>query len=103
MITVPINLPGDQRSILLIVIERENLDRMKKADPITLESGSLGGLVMPLVKYPANLSLLIAYEEDDVELYSLARKNDVFAIVEWLERGKVFDPKMDGPENVIKL
>ena len=89
-----INLDGLQQSILLVVIERDNFDRMKKADPITLESTQAGGLLPP-PSYPLNLSLLIAYEEDQDDLYRRAKKNAA-EMLKWLERGRVFIKGVDG-------
>jgi len=63
MLMSMINLDRLQQTILLVVIQRDNLDRMKKADPITLESTLAGGLLPP-PRYPLNLSILMAYEDD---------------------------------------
>jgi hypothetical protein len=102
MICAMLNVDFKQQSILFIVIEKENLDRMKKADPITLESVKSGG-VLGQPKYPKDFSMLIAYEEECAEIYNLAKRGDAFEILRFLERGRVFDPATDGAKNVIKL
>lgn len=96
-----INLDGLQQSILLVVIEHDNFDRMKKADPITLESTQAGGLLPP-PSYPLNLSLLIAYEEDQDDLYRRAKKNAA-EMLKWLERGRVFIKGVDGKSEAFRI
>jgi hypothetical protein len=91
-----------ERSILLVVFEKENLERMKKADPITLESIASGG-ILGLPKYPKDFNILIAYEEDDAELYRMAKVGDVGAMLRWLERGRVYDKDKDGKHHTMKL
>ena len=103
MIVSRLNFHHNKSSVLIVIIEKDNLDRMKRADPITIEGASRGGKVMPGILFPDNLSLLIAYEEDDVELYTLAKTGDLSALLHWLERGRKFDPKTDGPENVVPV
>lgn len=103
MIICAIDLPNPDRTILVMVIEKENLDRMRKGDPITLESAAMGGHVMPRIRHPENLSLLIAYEEDDVELYRMARSQDTVALLRYLERARTWKPEMDGKENMFSL
>jgi hypothetical protein len=103
MIICSIDLPSPDRTVLVIVMEKDNLDRMRRADPITLESRSMGGHVMPKIRHPENLSLLIAYEEDDVALYRLARSGDMLGLLHYLERGRTWKPEVDGKENIIDL
>jgi hypothetical protein len=97
MIAAMLNIDEKQQSIVIVVIEADNLARMKQADPITLASIKAGGvLVAP--RYPANLSLLIAYEEDDAELYRIARSSNTLDLIEYLERGWEFKPAIDGKD-----
>lgn len=103
MIITAVDLPNPDRTILVIVIEKDNLDRMKVADPITLESRSMGGHVMPKIRHPENLSLLVAYEEDEVELYKLARAGDLLGLLRYVERGRMWKPEVDGKENIVAL
>ena len=69
MIASVINIPERKRSIIVIVIEPDNLERMSKGDPATLESRSLGG-IMPRIRFSRELCRApSAYELDEVELY----------------------------------
>ena len=97
MLAALVNIPEAKASILYVIIEKNNLERMEKADPITLESIPKGG-ILPRVMFPDNFSVLIAYEPNAEELYAKARKGGV-EFTAYLERGRVFDPKTDGPEN----
>jgi len=107
MIMAIVDLPAERRSVLIVVIEPDNLERMKKADPVTLESSLQGGLLKPPA-YPLDFSVLIGYEEDSAKLYELAKAartpHAVLELLKWLERGRVFDPKQgDGVENARRL
>lgn len=96
MLMTMLNFDDSQWSLLVIVIEEENLDRMKKADPITLESLRGGGIFGP-PKYPDNFSLMIAHEVGQDELYVRA-KGDLGDFIQWLERGRRWIPGKDGKQ-----
>jgi hypothetical protein len=102
MICAMLNIEELGQSILFIVIEKDNLERMKKADPITLESYRNGG-ILGGPKYPNDFNLLIAYEEETSELYQLVKAGNPAFILRYLERGRVFDPNTDGKHHAIKL
>jgi len=97
MIAAMMNVPETRDSILVVVIEKDNLDRMRTGDPATLESISKGGILPPPI-YPLNLSMLVAYEEDETELYIKAQ-GDKLKFLEWLQRGWKFIKGKDGIEN----
>ena len=101
MLAAMMDIDELQQSILIVVIESDNLKRMKKADPITLESINNRGALKP-PKYPQNFNTLIAYEEDDATLWAKAKRNPV-EMLRWLERGRIFDPKTDGMKNAFKM
>jgi hypothetical protein len=101
MIYAMLNIDATKESIIIVVIEPENLRRMDRADPISIESANRGGL-MKVPKYPEALSLLIAYERDD-ELYRLVRDGDLVELLRWLERGRQFIRGLDGKENSFKI
>lgn len=101
MITAMMNLPSMQESVLVIVIERDNLERMKTGDPATLESIHKGGVLIP-PQYPQRFSVLVAYEEDDAELYRRV-KGDLGELMVWLERGRKFIEGLDGKENAFSF
>lgn len=97
MIAAMVNIRERMQSVLIVVIEKDNLDRMRTGDPATLESLQSGGVLVPPM-FPLNLSMLIAYEEDDVELYTKAQ-GDPLEFLRWLERGRKFIKGLDGKEN----
>lgn len=101
MIMAMVDVDQLKKSILCVVIETNNLVRMEKADPVTLESIKEGGL-LPAPKYPENLSLLIAYEPDIDELYKRAREGGP-KLLAWLERGRKFIPGVDGKVEAFRV
>lgn len=101
MIAAVINDPGRKRTVIVVVIEPENLERMSKGDPASLETKSMGG-ILPPIDYPNNYGILVAYEQDEVELYKKARENPL-ELLRYLERGRKFIRGLDGTENAISL
>lgn len=97
MIAAMVNIPELRKSVLVVVIEPDNLERMKTGDPATLESISQGGIMAPPL-YPLNLSTLVAYEPDTAELYIKAQC-PALDFLRWLERGRQWIPGKDGSEN----
>lgn len=75
-----------QPRTVVIVIEQDNMDRMVKADPITLETKTLGGF-LPSVEQPDKLQIVIAFEPASEALYEVMRTNDWVAIWNYLHRG----------------
>jgi hypothetical protein len=98
MLVTMVNDSFAKRSILYVVIEKANLERMEKADPITIESALEGG-VMPPAQFPENFSLLIAYEPNSEELDEMARRGGV-EFMRYLERGRTWKPEVDGVDNI---
>jgi hypothetical protein len=82
-----LNIDELQQTIWLVVIEAANLQQMQIADPINLEADSRGGL-LHTPKYPANMSLLIAYERDTAPLDDFSIGGDLFGLLQHLERGR---------------
>lgn len=75
---------------------------MKKADPATLEAPERGGMLKRF-KYPA-VSVLIAYEENEVELLKYVKEGRPAAeLLKYLERGTKFIPGVDGAVRVVSL
>lgn len=64
MIVSMIDVDETQQTLWLFILQPENLKRMKKADPVTLESESVGG-ILTTPRYPGNMMILLAYEEDE--------------------------------------
>jgi hypothetical protein len=95
MMTTLVNDDERQESYLLVIIEPDNLKRMRKADPITLETVAMHG-VLPTVKYPERLAVLIAYEEDEVALYKAAQTGSFADMLQFVSRGYKFNRDEDG-------
>ena len=102
MIAAVMNFHDLKRSVIVVVIEADNLQRMKKGDPATLETHSLGG-VLPDILYPTNYGVLVAYEEDEVELYKMARTGDGADLLRYLERGRKFLRHIDGTDKAFTI
>jgi hypothetical protein len=102
MVYTMLNIDTTKESVIIVVIEKDNLRRMREADPASLESVNRGG-VMEVPKYPQALSLLIAYENDDDELYKRVRAGDMMDLLRWLERGRKFIQGEDGKENAFTI
>lgn len=64
------------------------------ADPITLTSSKLGGLLK--INYPDNCRFIVAYEEDQSKIIELSKKNDVVGIIEYIHRGYTDISGLDG-------
>jgi hypothetical protein len=101
MIVTMLDIDPQEKSILFVVLERPNIERMKVGDPVTLESPLAGG-ILPAPKYPQDFSLCIAYEPDHDELYKMCAKGGKEFLM-WLERGRVFIPGVDGPGKAFKV
>src|SRR5215469_13973417 len=101
MVYAILNVDETRETFILVVIEPENLERMKKADPATLESIYRGG-ILEAPRYPERLSIMIAYE-DDVELYKRLMAGGRMEFLAWLERGRKFIEGIDGKEQIFKV
>jgi hypothetical protein len=99
MIMAMLDIDASQESILVVVLQPENLIRMQHADQATLESINRGGILPPPL-YPKNLSMLVAYEENAEELQKRLEAGNVIRLVQWLERGRQFVDGLDGKENI---
>jgi hypothetical protein len=79
--------------MLIIILEPQNVERMKRADPVTIERYG------PALVNPA---VMVCYEEPGGELSRLVHGGDVGAIIKHLTRGFEFRPDLGdhdrGPE-----
>ena len=101
MIATVINDPQLKRTIIIVIIEPDNLIRMGRGDPATLESKNQGG-ILANIDYPQNYAVLVAYELDEVELYKKVRGN-AGEFLRYLERGRQFIKGLDGKENCFTI
>ena len=102
MIVTGVDIDAIKASLIIIVIQPDNLERMHQHDPITLETRKAGG-VLPVVKYPENLNLLIAYEEQDQELLKIVDGGSIGDLIEFLRRGYKFIRGLDGTHLAYKI
>lgn len=80
--------PGAPRGpvVLVIIIEKENLDRMRKADPFDIKLRT-----MPTVRDSPSIrdmDIVIAYEEDLNLLIDFQKRQALGELIAWLERGR---------------
>src|ERR1017187_2879932 len=87
MILIQLNDDKTKRSMLVLVLETDNFERMKQADPITLMPKADGGFIHP-IKYPDGFSFVVAFEENSGACYAL--QNDPQALIQHLNRGYKF-------------
>ena len=100
MILFTVEIPEKRRTVFCIVLEKDNLARMRDGDPATLESRNNGGL-LPVPQFPQNLNVLVAYLEDTAEFIELAHKNpgNGAVLLHYLEKNRQWRPEVDGVEN----
>jgi hypothetical protein len=85
-----------QRSMLYVILAKENVERMAQADPAVLPSTSAGGLI-ETVKYPANFYIFLCYEPDTGLLMEALSEGNTAHLMSFLLRGyKVLET--DGQE-----
>jgi hypothetical protein len=94
MILIPIQLTsGSKRGplVLILILEKENLDRMKEGDPLDFQPKVLDkrfNTNRPI----RDLDIVIAYEEDLKPIMEFQGKDDIDGLLKYLERGRVHKP-----------
>lgn len=74
-----------------MILERENLDRMRQGDPLDFLPRTLRQQIRtdrPI----RDLDLVIAYEEDVGTIIAFREQDDIAGLMKWLERGRVHRP-----------
>jgi len=85
MIALPVS--DGVTGVLILVLDDENVGRMKDADPVDLDV--LKYFVAARAKFPVSkFELLICYEKDIAPLVEMQRRNDLKGIFDWLQRGR---------------
>lgn len=104
MIVFCVDIPDKQRTVYCIVLEKDNLARMREGDPATLESRISGGL-LAAPRFPGNLCILVAYLEDTQEFYEIAHKtaSNPLDLLRYLEKNRQWRPEVDGVEHSTSL
>lgn len=90
MLILPFQLPdGSPRGpiVLVLVLEKENMDRMKEADPFDVHFSAYKSHI-PVDRPIRQLDIIVAYEEDTNTLMEFQSKNDLAGLMKWLHRGR---------------
>jgi hypothetical protein len=77
--------------VLVLILEPENVDRLKLADPVDL----MPRLFAPALKIHRpirDLDIVIAYEEDIGKIAAFHASQDIAGLLVWLERGRKHHP-----------
>lgn len=96
MIIIPIKTDDHKHDMLIVVLDKVNVERMKVADPAEIQ---LAQLKIPLV-LP---TIMIAYEDSSPEFSKVVQGGNVRKIIEFLQRGWKFKPESDnddGPQSI---
>ena len=93
MMIIPFQLKGHERGplVVFVVLEKENLDRMRKADPCDMQFATYSSM-LPTDWPIAAVDLVICYEEHIGKLMTFKAQNDIPGLLKWLERGRVNQP-----------
>jgi hypothetical protein len=76
--------------IWILVLERENIERMQAHDPADIQA--IEYMKGPMLNAPIKqLDLVIAYEEDLNEIIRL-KEEGIWKLIDWLERGRKILP-----------
>jgi len=77
-------------TLLIVVLEEENLERMQTGDPFDLQARTLNTKSVDLSQPVSTLDLVICYERDINEVYK--RMGDLPALLRYLERQRHHQP-----------
>jgi hypothetical protein len=75
--------------VLVLVLEKDNLDRMKLADPLDIQLKDIPQVAHRGVR---ELDVVVAYEEDLSTLLKFHERGDLNGLMNWIERGRVIKP-----------
>src|SRR5579862_3647772 len=92
MITFAFKLPpGAPRGpvVLVVILEMENVERMKRSDPFDI---LLRTLPLPPDALLRDVDLVMAYEDDEAAIAGFKQRNDIGGLMTWLERGRKIRP-----------
>jgi hypothetical protein len=91
MLVIPFRVPpesGRGPFVIVMILEKENLDRMREADPFDLKFAAYPTEVIPPEVAARDLDIVIAYEEDTNTLMDFQKRQDIAGLMKWLERGR---------------
>lgn len=78
---------GRGEQALVIILTKENMERMREGDPFDFQPRTLAS-ILDLEQPLRNLDIVIAYEEDEAMVHSLADRDDLPGLLAYLERGR---------------
>jgi hypothetical protein len=90
MFVIPFEVRDDKERgpvVVVMILEKENLDRMKEADPFDVHFRAYRRH-MNIHRPIGELDFILAYEEDTNAILEFKRKNDLLGLLCWLERGR---------------
>lgn len=73
--------------VIVLILEKENLDRMHQADPIDVRFTAYAQF-LNAYRPIRDVDLVIAYEEDTERILRYREANDIDGLMAWLERGR---------------
>jgi hypothetical protein len=83
---------GDRGPIVLVIIlEKENLDRMREGDPLDMQFAKYRGQ-LPIDCQLKQVDLIMAYEEDLNTIMRFREQQDLVGLLKHLERGRKHMP-----------
>ena len=90
---IPVKTPGSERGeqLLIIVLTKDNLDRMRAGDPFDFQARNLAQQ-LALNARVDSLDIVVAYEEDEARIQQFAKENDIEGLLRHIERGRVHRP-----------
>ena len=85
MLIIPIQSQSHERDAIIIVLGRENVQRLEKSDPLEVKCSETGRVL-------ANPVIMIAYEDETPEFKQVVQSGDLGKIISFLQRGWKFRP-----------
>lgn len=91
---IPVTMKGHPErgpQLLLVILTKDNLDRMREGDPFDVQPRTYGQQ-MNIDGKIRDLDIVVAYEEDEAHIMGMAQEGDLPGIMTYLERGRVHKP-----------
>jgi hypothetical protein len=101
MLVISIQTENDVHDQLVIVLNRQSLERMQCADPAKIKMAEITKKDGRTLLQP---TISVCYEEDEAALTKLVQASDIKAVLKYLHRGWDFRPDLGdhdrGPEKL---
>jgi hypothetical protein len=90
---IPEGSRGDRGPhVMVLILEKENLDRMRQGDPLDIQFAKYAGGLPPINAQLKQVDLVVAYEEDLKIIMDFQRRQDLAGLMRHLERGRRIVP-----------